>query len=105
MSLEKFTEQPKKLDFIAFSYAERIADETSLELDILNKTSDSWEIQIQDTVKGDREQRIGPTLADTSLFIAKLTEFLDADYPEHNWNDLVRITMFEGAYRIKFEPR
>jgi hypothetical protein len=102
MDFEKLREQPVKREFVALSYAEQLADRLSLNLLVLDSSEAGWEVQISDTSK---DQLVGPTMADTSMFISKLTEFLDEDYPQHMWKDMITITMHEGTFRIKFETQ
>ncbi len=103
MNFEKLSEQPHELSFIASLYAEQVGDKLSYDLLTIHEDKDSWEFQINDITLG--EQRVGPTMHETQVFISALIEFLDEDYPQYDWKDMISITVFEGTFRIKFEAK
>ncbi len=103
MSIEALSEQPKKLDFIALSFAEQIADDYSYELLSVYQDGNSWEVQIQCPELGDKSR--GVSLHDTTMFISALIEFLDETYPQYDWKDMIALTTYDGVYRIKFEAK
>ena len=103
MGFEQLLEQPKEPQFIALSYAQELADEDGFELAMFENSTTGWEVQIQEIDPEEKGQRTGPTLEETQFFISKLTEYLDEDYPTHEWRKMLSVTVYAGRYRIKFE--
>ena len=103
MSIETLYEQPKKLDFIALSYVEQIADDYSYELLPVRSDETSWEIELQCPVLGDKS--MGVPLPETQLFVSAVIEFLDDNYPQYEWKDMISLTNHDDVCRIKFETK